>query len=297
MWADAVFARSRHASRGRIRAGEILEGDGHVYCRGTKTTQWVVLRSSEENVQTGTKKRIRLLNVEGGLVVDTLGERVRSRGRPSRSESLGGRKKLVEMARKIMSLRPRTDIQRREIADVVGVTPALINYYFPDKWSLLEAAAYPIVADLVAAIEQLLASTVSPVQKLKALITVYLIYHKNNGYALEYYINASINLEKQTNIDIIKSCRSKVYDLIRQNTPDTMPQTLDAEIVHSMLWGVCESLGRLQVAQTGSTLGQDGDRAYVETYTPLVLTHFLQGILKAPTSPPEVPNPSSLEAL
>ncbi|WP_187273106.1 TetR/AcrR family transcriptional regulator [Methylobacterium sp. WL69] len=237
------------------------------------------------------------MNVEGGLVVDTLGERVRSRGRPSRSESLGGRKKLVEMARKIMSLRPRTDIQRREIADVVGVTPALINYYFPDKWSLLEAAAYPIVADLVAAIEQLLASTVSPVQKLKALITVYLIYHKNNGYALEYYINASINLEKQTNIDIIKSCRSKVYDLIRQNTPDTMPQTLDAEIVHSMLWGVCESLGRLQVAQTGSTLGQDGDRAYVETYTPLVLTHFLQGILKAPTSPPEVPNPSSLEAL
>ncbi|MCJ2082829.1 TetR/AcrR family transcriptional regulator [Methylobacterium sp. J-090] len=222
-------------------------------------------------------------------MVDAVGEQARSRGRPPRSESVGGRRKLIELARKIMSLRPRTDIQRREIANVVGVTPALINYYFPDKWSLLEAAAYPIVVDLIDAVEYLLDSSVLPVQKLEALIAVYLVYHKNNGYALEYYINASINLEKQHNIDLIKSCRSKVYDLIRQNTPDTIPQTLGAEIVHSMLWGVCESLGRLQVAQQGSALAQDGDCAYVETYTPLVLTHFLQGILKAPTPPLEVP--------
>ncbi len=76
-----------------------------------------------------------------------------------------GRDKLIEQSRKIINLRPRMDIQRREIAEIVGVTPALINYYFPDKWTLLEAAAYPFVTELVTNITSTLNSPINRYNK------------------------------------------------------------------------------------------------------------------------------------
>lgn len=205
----------------------------------------------------------------------------RLRGRPRQNESEVGRDKLIEQSRKVMKLRPKMDIQRREIADIVGVTPALINYYFPDKWTLLEAAAYPYIRDLVTAVEQVLDAPSTNAQKLEGLISTYLMFQEKSGYALYYYIISSKKLQKRENFDILKSTRSRVYDLIRQNLAIDMPNGHGAATVHAMLWSVCECLGRLPFYHRGQATAEDGVPANVKAYRPLVLELFLHGVLSS----------------
>jgi len=206
-------------------------------------------------------------------------ERTRLRGRPRQSEREVGRDKLIDQARKVIRLRPRTEIQRREIADVVGVTPALINYYFPDKWSLLEAASYPSIEYLLTTVEAILVSPVSTDRKFETLIQSYLTFHATSGYALEYYINASKNLNKKHNIDAIRSCRDKVCTFIREHHLEEVSDTRSAELVHATLWSVCECLGRLSARHLDSLPAGSVRHVDTRAYQPFVLKLFRHGVI------------------
>jgi len=70
---------------------------------------------------------------------------VRTQGRPVRGDAMAGRDWLIQKTRIAMKFKPRIDMQRREIAEFAGVTPALVSYYFPDKGGLFEAAAKPFL--------------------------------------------------------------------------------------------------------------------------------------------------------
>jgi AcrR family transcriptional regulator len=203
----------------------------------------------------------------------------RLRGRPRQSEREVGRDKLIEQSRKVMNLRPRMDIQRREIAEIVGVTPALINYYFPNKWTLLEEASYPFIKDLIVSVDNLLDSPSGNRKKFEALVEIYLKFHGKSGYAMYYYVIASKRLKKRENINTINAYRSKAYGIIRQIMPSDVPEGHGAETVHAMLWSVCECLGRLPTRYRGQALVEEGGLANVSAFHPLVLDLFSRGVL------------------
>jgi AcrR family transcriptional regulator len=209
----------------------------------------------------------------------------RLRGRPRQSEREVGRDKLIEQSRKIMNLRPRMDIQRREIAEIVGVTPALINYYFPDKWTLLEAAAYPFVTELVTNITSTLNSQSTDTIKFQEIVSIYLAFHEKSGFALYYYIISSKRLRKRENLSAIQSCRNEVYGLIKQIIPINAPPEQTVETVHAMLWSVCECLGHLPPRQRSPDLVDDTVSANVRAYRPLVLDLFSHGVLNLSSYP------------
>lgn len=205
-------------------------------------------------------------------------EPARLRGRPRQRESEVGRDKLIEQSRKVMQRRPTMDIQRREIADVVGVTPALINYYFPDKWTLLEAASYPVINDLVTTVEELLDSPQPSTQKIEDLIEIYLTFHSKSGYAMSYYIISSRKLKKWENFDLLKACRDRVYALIKEVIPVGGPEVQNAKTVHAMLWSVCECLARLPARRQEKAV-EDGGPTNVRAHHFLVLDLFTRGVL------------------
>lgn len=200
-------------------------------------------------------------------------------GRPRQSESEVGREKLIEDARKVISIRPRTDIQRREIADVVGVTPALINYYFSNKWDLLEAASYPSINGLFIAIDSVISSHNSMELKFDKLIDVYLSFHANNSYALDYYIASSRNLGKKENIEAVRYYRNKVCGFIREHYLEEASDARSAEIVHSTLWSVCECLGRLSVRHRSGPPAEGEHHSDMRAYKCFVLRLFLEGVI------------------
>lgn len=205
-------------------------------------------------------------------------EPARLRGRPRQRESEVGRDKLIKQSRKVMMRRPTMDIQRREIADVVGVTPALINYYFPDKWTLLEAASYPLISDLLTTVEELLDSPLSSMQKIEDLIEIYLNFHADSGYAMSYYVISSKKLHKSENFGVLKACRSRVYDLIKEVIPVGGSEGQNPETVHAMVWSVCECLGRLPARRRGHG-SEGGDSAKMRVHHALVMGLFVRGVL------------------
>ena len=69
---------------------------------------------------------------------------------------------MVEKMREIMKSKPKIDIQRREIAEFMGVTPALVGYYFPDKRSLIEEAASPLIDEYIAEVRKQISASRCP---------------------------------------------------------------------------------------------------------------------------------------
>lgn len=73
----------------------------------------------------------------------------RMQGRPSRGAGDVGRERLVDAARAVLRRRSSVVLSRKAVADVAGVTPALVSYYFPDPTSLVVAAIRPLVGALI----------------------------------------------------------------------------------------------------------------------------------------------------
>lgn len=217
----------------------------------------------------------------------TSGRRTRGQGRPRQSESEVGRDRLIERTRAAMNLRPRTDIQRREIADVIGVTPALITYYFPDKWSLLEAAAHPVITEHVAAIDHMLASQGSHMNKLKVLIRIYLMFNRDYGYLLDYYISAGEKLDKPKNLQLLVAAHTSIVGFFSDGIANGVFKDTNAGTLQSLLWCICQYLGRIPESQYAPALTPREPHKLMEHHQDLVLELFADGVFQPAIRQPE----------
>ena len=214
---------------------------------------------------------------------DTRG--TRGPGRPRHEDREVGREKLIERARAAMNLRPRTDIQRREIADAVGVTPALITYYFPDKWSLLEEAACPIIADHVATIEAILNAPTSMIEKFRRLVDTYITFNREHGYILDYYISSVLKREKQDSILVLAKSHENIVAFFSSGVSQGLFKDVNVELVQSMLWSVCRYLGHLPESRYDVVLSPDQRRDLAADQQSIVVDLFLNGLLQTGPGP------------
>lgn len=168
----------------------------------------------------------------------------RPQGRPPGRGRELGRDHLIESTRGAMRARPKLDIQRREIAQHAGVTPALVSYYFPDKALLLEAAAQPIVEDYAADVKQILRSRAEPTAKLKRLIVLFLTFNREQGFILDHYLEVSRAKRRDANVALLAAVERELHAFCAELIELGIVKGDDPRFLPAALWGLCRHVGR-----------------------------------------------------
>lgn len=184
----------------------------------------------------------------------SLGIVKRMQGRPLRGAGDVGREKLVEAARTVLRRRVPPGLSRKAVADVAGVTPALVSYYFPDPDSLVLAATRPLIGERI--------------DRLMAIIDEAAPWHDRLRRTVAFLIE--LNEADAPLIDrLIEAWRSRTLDPMLESAYGRMRgfylggveagawRPLDPDLFLHGLWGMCKAVAEAQPA------GQAGRAAMV----------------------------------
>ena len=97
-------------------------------------------------------------------------EKSRPQGRPPKEDSADIRQQIMEAAVDLFASQGYAATSVREIADRVGVNPAMIHYYFGNKEALLHAALEHLLEPLAEAMAEMQKKQDAPLQDIVSLI-------------------------------------------------------------------------------------------------------------------------------
>ncbi|RYB03259.1 TetR/AcrR family transcriptional regulator [Lichenibacterium ramalinae] len=175
---------------------------------------------------------------------------MRSQGRPARGDGEVGRIRLLERTREALKAKPKIDLQRREIALAAGVTPALVSYYYPDKWDLLAAAAKPVIESYTAEVRAILGDEGSPHRKVLALTYLFIDFNFQHGYLLDFYLENSARMARQDDMRHLQEVYGEMMAFFDGLLRDGLMRGDSPAFIQASLWGLCK-----YVAQQPSLAG------------------------------------------
>jgi len=97
-------------------------------------------------------------------------EKSRPKGRPPKEDSADIRQQIMESAVDLFANQGYAATSVREIAERVGVNPAMIHYYFGNKEALLHAALEQLLEPLTKAVAKMQKSKAAPLQDIVSLV-------------------------------------------------------------------------------------------------------------------------------
>ena len=203
----------------------------------------------------------------------------RSAGRPVRDEEIG-RTVIVEKTRLAMRERPRPDLQRNEIARFAGVTPALISYYFPDRSTLFEAAAYPVIERYVADVRLIIGSDRKAIDRLRDLILLFVKFNYTEGYLLDFYLEHMEKAGDRSKMLLLEEIYREMLSFFDQLLKTNTIRGENASVVQSMLWGMCKHTARRPVVEFGKRAAATDD--LIRSRADLLSDYFLNGAGASP---------------
>lgn len=219
--------------------------------------------------------------------------RTRAPGRPPRGISEVGRTLLLDRTREAMRTRPKIDLQRQEIATHAGVTPALVTYYFPDKWDLFVAAAKPVVNVYISEVRSIIGSEAAPRSRLLSLITLILRFNFEQGYLLDFYVESSRRTDKGENIQELGKAFEEMQAFFGELLRDGLVRGENPAFIHSSFWGLCRYLAHQQhLSQCDATAEIEG---MLREIAASVCDLFLNGAATAEAASRRGSTPSSEE--
>lgn len=177
-----------------------------------------------------------------GTGQDRLGGR--AQGRPPRGDKEMGRDRIIQKTRDAMRVKPKIDIQRREIAEHAGVTPALVSYYFPDKSHLLELAAQPVIEAYAADVRAILKLETSLLDRLERLVSLFLAFNGEQGFILDHFLEVSYVRRKDKKIEVLASVKQELSALFKELIAAGIVKGDDPNFVQAALWGLCRYVGQ-----------------------------------------------------
>lgn len=171
----------------------------------------------------------------------------RRRGRPMRqSGDAVGRDKLIEAARTMMRGRPRMDLPRRELAVAAGVTPALVTYHFPDEFSLVGAAAMPVIEGYLHRLGLLLASNDAVPTIFRSLVVLFLEISRDDGQLLESYINYIKQNGGAQGTGFLSSAYLELDRFLKLCVTSGYLRPSNSAFTQTLLWGTCRTVAQSQ---------------------------------------------------
>ncbi len=153
---------------------------------------------------------------------------------------------MIEKMREIMKSKPKVDIQRREIAEFMGVTPALVGYYFPDKRSLIEEAASPLIDEYIAQVKDCLAATDDPLEAMRSLILIFIEFNRESGYLLDFYIEHVTTRKNHNSQPKLREVYEEMNGFFSALMRAGLIRGEDPRLVQSAIWGMCRYIGQQQ---------------------------------------------------
>lgn len=210
---------------------------------------------------------------------------VRAQGRPARGDKEVGRARLLERARHIMNAKPKVDLQRREIALAAGVTPALVSYYYPDKWDLVAAAGQPIIAAYAAEARAIMSAPGTAQRRLGALTYLFVEFNFRNSHLLDFFLENSGRMSRRDDMKLVQDVKADLTDFFDGLIRTGVLRDVGAAFVRSALWGICRHL-----AQRPDLVGTADQDAALRRLAERAYSLFLSGVA-APALVAEEPMP------
>ncbi len=185
---------------------------------------------------------------------------------------------MIEKMREIMKSKPKIDIQRREIAEFMGVTPALVGYYFPDKRSLIEEAADPLIDEYIAQIKGRMAAANDPLETLRQLVYIFIKFNQESGYLLDFYLEHVATRRNHSSAPKLREVSEEMNGFFSSLMRAGLIRGGDPRIVQSAVWGMCRYIGHQQ--NTGETppQGRNGDMGSLTTLADSIFDLIVNGI-------------------
>lgn len=194
-----------------------------------------------------------------------------------------GRDLIVRRTRAAMRDRSRADLSREEIAKYAGVTPALISYYFPDRSSLFEAIAAPIIESYGDDVRRAIDANQPLSEKLKGLIRVYLAVHYREGCLLDFYVGFARKRGKDSNLALLTEIQAAAVAFVGKLLDGECLLGECPDEVQSTLWGMCKQVALR--SEDGTTAGPPVDDR-IAAETDLLYDFFMNGVaIVLPTGP------------
>lgn len=179
----------------------------------------------------------------------------RMQGRPSRGVGDVGRERLVEAARAVLRQRMSAGLSRKAVADVAGVTPALVSYYFPDPGSLVAAATRPLIGERI--------------NELRSIIEDGTAWHERLGRIAAFLVG--LNEVDATLVDrLSEACRTQTLDPMLCRAYEGLRgfyieggaagawRSLDPDFFLFALWGMCKAVAEAHRPGHDNTMGDRG---------------------------------------
>ena len=164
----------------------------------------------------------------------------RLQGRPSRGENEVGRAKIVEMLQDLLRRGNHRDVSRKQLAEQVGVTPALITYYFPARDELLLQATEPVVASYLSKIRSTLVSDLDQRVKLWELIQILIYCFKTESGIFAAYWDLRSRMTDQFAPDLLADMHNEIVDFLNRYFIQDSADLLGEPFPRGALWGLCQ---------------------------------------------------------
>lgn len=99
-----------------------------------------------------------------------MAENARQQGRPPREDTQNIRQQIMDSAVELFAEQGYAATSTRQIADAVGVNPAMIHYYFGNKETLLHEAMEQILEPLARAVAEMKQKKMAPLRDIISLV-------------------------------------------------------------------------------------------------------------------------------
>jgi TetR/AcrR family transcriptional regulator len=213
------------------------------------------------------------------MVVSTKTRIGRGEGRPTTRGSVG-KEALVAAAREALKRKPPGEITLHEIAQIAGVDPALIRYYFGQLSDLFAEAATEITRELRGRLAALIAQKGSARESLQRRILVYLdIFRTNPNYhrLIIESVHLSDNPNRETVLRLLRQSLEELEDLVREGASSGELKAVDARFLQLAIAAMCEFFFSARPIFQGIFGAEADDPNFVETYA-----HFITMLVSEP---------------
>ena len=221
--------------------------------------------------------------------------KTRVQGRPPRGDGEVGRTRLLERTRDALKSKPKIDIQRREIAIAAGVTPALVSYYYPDKWQLFAAAARPVIKAYIAELHAVLRPATPPRLKVLSLVNLFIHFNYHQGYLLDFYLENSDRMARKEDLGELHEVYRDMQLFFESLLHDGLVRGEGPAFIQTALWGSCKHLAhQLRLSDHAGPVDEDQKlRAMAEHACDL----FLNGAATSQFTHPGTSRPAQPQTL
>lgn len=152
--------------------------------------------------------------------------------------------RILDIAREELKAKPLEQVNMRSIAAQAGVSPTAIYYYFESKDALVEAIKFEALDALVARVENETASLPTALERLEALVRIFLAWCAESphvAWLLMEALPAGTGLDEERiarYYSISNLAKRYLEEAMREGSIKPRDAELDISVAQAALWGI-----------------------------------------------------------